>query len=282
MAFYTSDVKFYLSGGLANRSASASLGGLPSGEEVGDSLNNLFGKVSKDEINNGSTAFRCIYIVNHGSETMYSVSLWIEPNDDYLSSSYVGIGFATEIQKIVLSGIPTSGTFTLRYTDAVNGVQVSQETNPITFSSDATTMASNIQTALNALELLGEVSVSVNQDSDWNYHITFGGMHDNRYHQLLEVTNNEIIGTDINFTVSITTSGSPINATATNVGESNQPPVGISFSQPFSQDGSIEVGTLEPLDTFSVWFKRVVTAGVVVTSTSVDTDMIKIFAQVDI
>lgn len=271
--FYTEDVKYYLSGGALNRETSKSLGGAPSDEQVGDSLNNLFGR----EKLTGGTTYRCMYIFNVGATVMENTKIWIEQNAE-LSDIDIGIAFFTEVQQITLSGTPTGGDFKLRYTANVEGIQVSQNTDEIPFSSTAITMANNIQNALNDLDLLSEVTVTATFTTAWIYRVTFGGIHNYREHQTLTVIQNHVTGSDIALSTQTITEGHPVNAIAADIGFENQPPNGVSFTRP-DQLTALTIGTLSPLDGFAVWLRRTSLAN---TTGNSDSVIIKLAAQVEI
>jgi hypothetical protein len=85
MAIIASDIVVRLSGGAANTSQAASLGGARStaggGIVVTDTINNVWSDVSGAEGAAGSTKYRCIYILNnHGSLTYTAPKIWISSN----------------------------------------------------------------------------------------------------------------------------------------------------------------------------------------------------------
>lgn len=239
--FTASDVKFYLSGGEYNRDPDSSLGGEISGTELGDHVNNLFSPVPTV----GGIFYRCIYVVNGSDSVMTDTTISV--NSEHVT---VGVADKTEVQQIRISGFPVGGDFVLNYTGTDSGVLVSQDTDPINFTPDPEDMAQNIQTALNDLDLLGDVTVSsMFEDSTWLYDVTFGGSHAGRAHDLLTVVTDDVLGsTDIDVIAIV--DGNPINAVAASVGFDNQSPDDVSFSS------SVVVGILHPLDSFAVWLRR--------------------------
>lgn len=82
MAVISSDLKFYLSGGAANTSAAASLGGERSTSQIPTgTLNNVFDNVSSGEATSGDVEYRCIYAVNtNGADTLNATKIWIAAN----------------------------------------------------------------------------------------------------------------------------------------------------------------------------------------------------------
>ena len=78
MAIVTADIEYRLSGGAANSSPAASLGGAKSSTVVGS---DLFDDVASGESAAGDTEYRCVYVHNdHGSLTMESAKVWIQAN----------------------------------------------------------------------------------------------------------------------------------------------------------------------------------------------------------
>ena len=73
------NLNWYLSGGAANDSAAASLGGARSTttEVTADAL---FDDVSGDQAASGHTDYRCIYIMNEDADTLSNAKLWIQSN----------------------------------------------------------------------------------------------------------------------------------------------------------------------------------------------------------
>jgi hypothetical protein len=83
MAITASDIEYRLSGGAANTSPAAALGGAMStaggGVITSAALNNLWDDVSGAEAAAGDIEYRCIYVKNaHGSLTWQSVVIWID------------------------------------------------------------------------------------------------------------------------------------------------------------------------------------------------------------
>lgn len=72
------NLNWYLSGGVGNSSAAASLGGVKSTTEV--TADALFDDVTGDQASSGHTDYRCIYIMNEDADTLSTSVLWIQSN----------------------------------------------------------------------------------------------------------------------------------------------------------------------------------------------------------
>jgi hypothetical protein len=92
MPIVNTDIKYRLSGGAANSTASLSLGGAKSSTEVST---DLFDDISSGEASAGDTEYRCIYIHNnHGSLTMEATKVWIQANTPSADTT-IAIGLGT-------------------------------------------------------------------------------------------------------------------------------------------------------------------------------------------
>jgi hypothetical protein len=279
--FDSNDLKYYLSGGTANRSPDLSLGGSISTEPVNDLTGNLFSQITKTQAESGSTTYRCMYVVNEGDETLYNVEVYVD-QEDAISTLYIGLHKQIEVQKIILTGSPIGGTFRLRYLINIDGIQVSQETNDIQFIPDLTQVASNVQTALNDLTYLSDVSVVAQYvDSAWVFMVTFNGTHAYREHKQLQIATNNVLGENIGLVIQTVTEGGPVNTTAVDIGFENQAPTGINFNL-HTADDTLAVGTLFPLDGFAIWLKRVTESDTIGTTEDIDNAVLKIAAQVEV
>lgn len=110
---------------------------------------------------------------------------------------------ASEVQTLTIGGTPTSGTFTLGF----NG----EETAAITWSSTNSTLISNIETALKALDSIGASDVTV-EDVDLasgigSVTITFGGGLENLALPTITVEDNSLEGTDPDVAVAQSVAG---------------------------------------------------------------------------
>lgn len=242
--FSNSDIKFYLSGGEANKFKSLSLGGSISNTTISDNINNLFAETTKQESRDGSEKYRCFYIVNESDEILRFTSLSAEE-----TSYCIGIDQKTEIQTITLSGFPVGGSFVIAFRASINGETSVDLTDDINFSPNPTTQATAIQNALNALPHLPEVQVSGSVSfNSWNYTVNFS---EYRKYDLLEIAANDLLGSS-SFEIKSTVNGGPINAIATDIGIENLVPTGVSFASEF------EIGDLQPLDAIAVWLRRII------------------------
>lgn len=78
MPIADTDIRFRLSGGAANSSPVASLGGAKSSVTGGA---NVFDSISGAENSTGDIEYRCIYVHNaHGSLTLHNATAWIDAN----------------------------------------------------------------------------------------------------------------------------------------------------------------------------------------------------------
>lgn len=93
MPIISTDIKYRLSGGAANSSPAASLGGAKSSTEVSS---DLFDDVSSGEAASGDTEYRCFYVHNnHGSLTMENSKVWIQSNTPSAdTTAAIGVGTA--------------------------------------------------------------------------------------------------------------------------------------------------------------------------------------------
>ena len=112
MPIASSDIQYRLSGGAANASAAASLGGAKSSNAV---PSGLFDDVTSSESSAGDTEYRCFYVHNnHGTLELQSAVVWISANTtgDRIA---IGVGSAaingTEQTVADESTAPTSVTF---------------------------------------------------------------------------------------------------------------------------------------------------------------------------
>lgn len=112
------DIKIYHSGGAANTSPAASLGGAISNTEISSTaLNNLFDDVSDEEAVLGDTEYRCFYVKNtHATDTLTDAEIYISANSPSADSAIaIGLdpaGLSAAAQTIANEGAaPTGVTF---------------------------------------------------------------------------------------------------------------------------------------------------------------------------
>jgi hypothetical protein len=112
MPIVSADIQYRLSGGAANASAAASLGGAKSSVVV---PSGLFDDVSSAESAAGDTEYRCFYVHNnHGTLSLQSAVVWISANTTG-NRIAIGVGTAaingTEQTVADESTAPTTVTF---------------------------------------------------------------------------------------------------------------------------------------------------------------------------
>ena len=84
----STDIKYYLSGGVANTNPNLSLGGAISNTEVSSTLNGLFDVVSPEEASDGDIEYRCIWVKNNNiTETLYNAYLYISSETTSIDTS---------------------------------------------------------------------------------------------------------------------------------------------------------------------------------------------------
>jgi hypothetical protein len=241
------DITFVYSGGSGNNLPDQSLGGEPSVYDIRDGLNNLFRDVTDDQADDGFTSYRCFYMYNNSLVDTFS-TVTVQMNE--IVDTSIGFRSANDVQLLTISGTVTAGSLTLDY-----------EGNEFTFDYDADIdiWASNMQTAMNDLDVLSGVGVvgSVS-GTDYFFTVTFAGADYNRNHMLLELISNDLVGSP---TISVIkqTEGGPINLLATEIAVETVTPAYVEFDQPITT--AIEIGNMRPGDGVSLWVKRQILAG---------------------
>ena len=96
----STDVKYYLSGGVNNTNPNLSLGGVRSNTEVSGSLHGLFDVVSPEEASAGDVEYRFIWAKNNNvTETLYNAFLYISAettsSDTNVALAYDSVGTQT-------------------------------------------------------------------------------------------------------------------------------------------------------------------------------------------
>ncbi len=95
MSITSPDFVLRLSGGAANSSGNASLGGAKSANTVSASVDALFDAVSAAESAAGRVEYRCVYLHNaSGADTMTAAKVWISANTP-LAGTALAIGVGT-------------------------------------------------------------------------------------------------------------------------------------------------------------------------------------------
>lgn len=260
MVTQISDISYVLSGGSSNTDADLSIGGAASIQPItsGD-LNNLFDKVTAEEASDGATHYRCFYIFNDGDTPIYNIQFWILEEVSGGSTIYVGVSSRTEVQRISVVGLPTSGSVTFSY----EGQTFVSDAN-----SSAAVWAANIETSLNELvddngdRLLRQVKVTGSKtSSQFLFEVNFGGgitngQDDKKNHDLIQVVSNDLAGPTAQVIVSVLSAGAPINTVATLLDQDTSAPASVTFSRP-SQSNPIVLPKLLPTEGFPVWLRRI-------------------------
>jgi hypothetical protein len=110
----TTDIEYRLSGGAANTSPAASLGGAMStaggGVITSGGANNLWDDVSGAESSAGDTEYRGFYVKNnHGSLTWQSVFVWIDSLTSSADTEF-DIALAAEAVNVAMATIANEST----------------------------------------------------------------------------------------------------------------------------------------------------------------------------
>jgi hypothetical protein len=253
------DISFVLSGGETNTDANKSLGGYPSYFVVENSINSLFSDVSMEQSKTGLTDYRCIYVFNNNlTDFLYNTKVFIKA--EYLGGSDITIGLpiATDIQKIIVTGLPDAGSYlTISYYpfDILNSIVVPYNVNFNIWAQDIQDGLNNLPSAA-----LSGIQVGVNYIPQTpsspqviTFTILFLGNDNNKNHPLLE--GSLTTGSSSIVVFEKVRQGGPINTITSSIAYSTTPPTGIDFSYPMEQSAII-LGTFGPTEGFPVWFRR--------------------------
>ena len=115
------------------------------------------------------------------------------------------------VQTIAFTGAPTGGTFTLAFNYSTTNGTLSATTAPIAYSSTATALQSNIQSALNALSLIGTGNTLVSAASAASVTVTFQGDMTGAPESTLIPAASLLGGTSPSMTVTSTTTGKVVS-----------------------------------------------------------------------
>lgn len=258
MTISASDISLVLSGGSSNANPNLALGGNPSLNSVGTSINNLYSDVTSTDSSDGSVDYRCLYLFNDGTDPIYSIKLWIGAEIENGSTIQLGVNAQNESQRITISGAAvTGGSFKLTY----QGIEL---TSP--YRSDLGVWGSELQHSLNSLlntegvPVLNQVVVSARNAGDTLiFDVSFTGIDGNRDQDLLVVSNNSLIPS-VNVAVELLIQGSPINSIAPTIDLDTTPPGGVTFLNT-SESTPITMPKLAPAEGFSFWVQRTTPSG---------------------
>lgn len=253
-----SDIKFYYSGGIANTSQDDSLGGSISQTEVVPYSENIFSLADGQQCKTGLTDYRCIYLKNtSGITSFYESKLLLDiPQNNTPPMLSLGFNKVNDVQRLSLSGTITGGGIFVMY-QAVDGSVY--DTGYVIYD-NITNFASNLQRELNSLlKVGGGVVCEANTEAGFSYiTVTFTGISGYKFHNLLQVVENDLTGVGASATFTKIIDGGPINSTASPIGVSTATPANVTFA---TTGATVSLGTLLPEDYIPIWIKRVVPPG---------------------
>ena len=98
MAVLTTDLKQYLSGGAANTSGDASIGGAKSTTVASTALDGLYNQFIGAETTAGGDFYRCLYLTNDsGTSTLVNATFWLdEVGANANTTATIGLGAAAK------------------------------------------------------------------------------------------------------------------------------------------------------------------------------------------
>lgn len=252
------DISIVLSGGSSNSNPSNSIGGAPSSYHLTSGvLNNLFDDITPEETTAGVTDYRCVYVFNDGTSTVFNVRIWIYATVTGGGDVSLGILAIDEVQRIVIDNTVTGGNLVLSYA----GIQFT-----VNYESELSDWAQSIQNSLNTLldtggkHLLREVEVSGQLTSTAIiFDVLFTGQDGSRSHEVITVVENNLTPS-VDVESFVATTGSPVNSIPSILDLSTTPPGGVSFVVPTSED-PIVIPKLAPNEGFPLWLQREVASG---------------------
>lgn len=254
MVVVPGDVVYFLSGGSSNSDPNSSIGGNPSSTPILGNVNNLFSNISPEENTAGKTDYRCFYIFNqNGVDSLYNTIFYINSQTTGGSQISIGVKEATDVQAITITGTVSGGSFTISY-----------EGQPVVvnYDSDLAVWNENLQNGLNDnTDLSGVSSTAASGAGSRNFTLSFLGNDDYRFHDLIELVSNDLVGS-ASITLSKISDGSPVNAIADLLDFDTNSPNNVIFKNP-TFDLPINIGLFGPADGVPVWIKRVTPAGVI-------------------
>ena len=240
----STDILFVFSGGQGNYDPFKSLGGDPSVIEISEISQGLFNSLTDDQLKCGLIDYRCFYIFNQSdTDTLYDLSIYTENSSSI--GCYVGINKTNDIQKITLSGSPSSGNLVLSY---------NEEEFTVNFSSNPNQFALNFKQQLNNLGLLGVIVEAESKTGFYDVNIKFEGDSGYKYHPLIKLISNNLFE-PTSFFISKVQDGSPINTIVPKTPNILTKPEKIDF-QIVTLTESVNLTTLRPNEGLPVWLKR--------------------------
>jgi hypothetical protein len=258
MSVTASQISLVLSGGSGNNDPTQSLGGMPSSVPiVSNQMDNLFEDVPPADTETGLTDYRCMYIFNDGTDTVFNCQVWLGSVVSGGSNIFLGIAQQDEVQRISIAGTVTAGTVTFGF-----------GTNTFTsdFDVNVNIWASNIALLMNGLlnssgqPILSGVTVSGQISGGATFFdITFGGFDGGRDQDLLTLIANNLSPTPV-ITIQLLVQGGPVNTIAPTIDVDTTPPTGVTFTQPTSST-PLTILQLNSGDGFPLWAQRVTPAG---------------------
>lgn len=245
----STDLAFVFSGGSSNFKPNLSLGGDPSSVEIGNIGNNLFNSLTDAQLQDGIVDYRCFYIFNQSEfDTFYLPKMFVINNSECFCQ--IGATVANELQKITISGNPTSGTFTLNF---------DIHTLVINFSTNTSVLQSNIQTAFDGIGYTGVVVTVTGTDCAYFIDVSFEGVDGFKYQPLIELSANNLTPEPTIF-INREVAGSPINTISVTTPNTTTPPEGIQFAT-YTDGNPLILTSLKPLEGVPIWLQRIIPAG---------------------
>lgn len=256
MAVTSNDINMVLSGGSSNIDSNESLGGQPSSQPINSET--LFSNISQSDVDEGYTDYRCIYVLNEsGVDTLINSKVQIIEKEETGASVNLGIDFTTDIQEMIIRGEVTGGNFTI----LCPGTHISGPLfliRTVQYDANINVWASNFQSALRSCTTFGYSDITVTGAStptSYVFTINFVGNGDYRFYDLIDIQDNNLIGSSPEITIRKKQNGSPVNAIAPLVPSMESEPSGVQFA---TVAEIISIGRLLPEDGFPLWVKRVV------------------------
>jgi hypothetical protein len=262
MALTNGDIKIFMSGGVSNSDPDSCLGGDISTTYFTGVR--LFDSVTATQTAAGYVDYRCVYINNINSfDTLYEAQVFIGTEVSGGSSIMLGIEQNNERQDIYITNAAAvgSGNFVMRFYDYFTDSYLQ-----FTVAHDLliSNWASNFQTALRAINGLGDVTVSGSYIGTTAYFIVnFLGSSQKRYFESLELVSlsQDFLNVNASLSVQKINDGGPKLKTANEIPSEVTVPANIVFVST-SQTSTISIGDLRPTEYFAVWIKRTVVSNV--------------------